>query len=82
MPSSPASLLPQGIGMASIGRNGGTPGLSPLSAAPIRAASQSEGPPMRQPNQADGRKLHDDAPISRPALPSPSVSRLTDYRGA
>jgi hypothetical protein len=76
--SAPSSPLPQG--MASTGR---TAGPSPLSAAPIRAAShasQSEESPMHQPNQPDGPKAHDDvadyldAPIPRPASPFASVS--------
>jgi hypothetical protein len=77
-PSSPVPPLPQG--MASTGRSGGTAGPSPLSAAPIRAASQSEESAVHQPNQPDGRKPHDDAadyldaPIPRPASPFASVS--------
>jgi len=72
--------------MASTGRSGGTAGLSPLSAAPIRAACQNEESPVYQPNQPDGRKPHDDAadylaaPI--PALPHHlhRFPRLTDCR--
>jgi len=76
-PSSPVPQLPQGM---STGRSGGTAGPSPLSAAPIRAASQSEESPVHQPKQPDGRKSHDDAadyldaPIPRPASPFASVS--------
>jgi hypothetical protein len=60
--------------MASTGRSGGTAGPSPLSAAPIRAALQSEESPVHQPNQPDERKPYDDAPIPRPASPFVSVS--------
>jgi hypothetical protein len=78
---SPVHPLPQG--MASTGRSGGTAGPSPLSAAPIRASSQSEESTVHQPNQPDERKPHDDAadyldaPIPRPASPFASVSSTT-----
>jgi hypothetical protein len=78
MPSSPVPPLPQG--MASTGRSGGSAGPSPLSAAPIRAASQSEASTVHQPHQPDGRKRYDDAadyldvPIPRPTSPFASVS--------
>lgn len=76
--STPSPVLLQG--MASTGRSGGTAGPSPLSAAPIRAYSQSEESTVHQPNQPDARKPHDDAddyldaPIPRPASPFASVS--------
>jgi hypothetical protein len=76
--STPSSPLPQG--MASASRSGGIAGPSPLSAAPIRASSQSEESTVRQPSQPDGRERHDevadylDAPIPRPASPFASVS--------
>jgi hypothetical protein len=56
---SPVPALPEG--MASTGRSGGTAGPSPLSAASIRAASQSEESPVHQADQPDGREPHDDA---------------------
>ena len=74
-PSSPVPPLVQG--MASTSR---TAGPSPLSAAPIRAPSQSEESPVHRPNQPDGPKPHDDAadyldaPVPRPASPFASVS--------
>ena len=75
--STPSPPLPQG--MASTGRSGGTAGPSPLSAAPIRAASQSEESTVHPPNQPDERWPDDtadylDAPIPRPASPFASVS--------
>ena len=75
---SPVTSLPQGI--ASTSRSGGTTGPSPLSAAPIRASSQSDESPVHPPNQPGGRKPHGDvadyldAPIPRPASPFASVS--------
>jgi len=77
--SIPSPVPPLLQGMASTGRNAGTAGPSPLSAAPIRAASQSEESSV-QPNQPGGRTSHDDAadyldaPIPRPASPFTSVS--------
>jgi hypothetical protein len=71
---------PSPPGMASTSR-GGTAGPSPLSAAPIRAASQSEESTVH-PSQPDERNPHDDvadyldAPIPRPASPFSSVSSV------
>ena len=77
-PSSPVPPLPHG--MASTSRSGGPAGPSPLSAAPIRAVSQSDESTVHQPNRPDARKRDDDvadyldAPIPRPASPFASVS--------
>ena len=76
----PSPVPPLSQGMASTGRNGGTAGPSPLSAAPIRAVSQSEESPVHQPDQLGRHNPFDDsadyldAPIPRPASPFASVS--------
>jgi hypothetical protein len=72
-PSSPVHPHPQGT--TSTGRNGGAAGPSPLSAEPLRAASQSEGSPVHQPSQPGDDAVDIlDAPIPRPASPFASVS--------
>jgi hypothetical protein len=77
--STPSPVLPLPQGAASTSRNGPS-GPSPLSAEPLRAASESEESPMYQPNQPDSRRPDDDAvdyldiPAPRPASPFVPVS--------
>jgi hypothetical protein len=84
---SPVAPLPQGA--ASTGRNGPA-GPSPLSAEPLRAASESEEHPVYQPSQPDNRKPDDDVvdyldipapPPASPFAPAPSPNRLSPPPG-
>ncbi|KAI0246792.1 hypothetical protein BJV78DRAFT_1157633 [Lactifluus subvellereus] len=75
-PPPPVPPLPQGT--ASTGRNGYV-GLSPLSADPIRASDESEGPPAYEPTSPNTGNSDDavdylDVPIPRPASPFASAS--------
>jgi hypothetical protein len=73
-PSPPVPSLPQGTGSTS--RSGGYAGPSPLSADPIRASGESEGPAAYEQNTGDSNDASDilDIPAPRPASPFVSAS--------